>query len=582
MDNQRIADIFAEIGDIMDIKGEDFFRVNAYRRAAQTIAHHPYDLNDEYLKKGEFDKIPGIGAELTRKIVELITTGKCTFHEELVASFPKGLLDMLRVRGVGPKKVKLFYGTLGIETLEQLKKAAATGQLRDLPKMGVKSESEILKAIEEYEQMPHDRRLLHEALIEAEKFLEYLRKSPDIAQIQYAGSLRRVVETIGDIDILSAPKKMSAEVVEKIMTYYAKYPEISLIINRGETKSSVILKTGTQVDLRVIDKDIFGAALHYFTGSKAHNIRIRDRAKNMGLRVNEYGVFKIKGDEQTLIAGKTEEELLHAVGLPFIIPEMREDRGEIEYGLKYGKMPSVVELKDLQADLHTHSRWSDGSEEIEVLAKSYLKAGFAYMALTDHSKMVGVTGGMSDERVMEQWEEIDELNRELAPFRILKGSEVDILKDGGLDYSEKVLKKLEVINASTHLYHGLSPEDQTKRILRAVQSGYVKILSHPMGRLINQRKAIAFDMEAVFKACAEHHVALEINSSPERMDLDDTHVRIAKRFGCKFAINSDSHHSSHKEYLIYGVKIARRAWLTKEDVINTMSLSELLKYWKLK
>lgn len=582
MDNQRIADIFYEIGDIMDIKGEDFFRVNAYRRAAQTIAHYPYDLNDEYLKKGEFEKIPGIGVELTRKIVELITTGKCVFHEELVASFPKGLLDMLRLRSVGPKKVKLFYSTLGIETLEQLKKAAATGQLRDLPKMGVKSEADILNAIEEYELMPHERRLLHHALIEAEKFLEYLRKSPDIAQIQYAGSLRRGVETIGDIDILSAPKKMSPEVVEKIMDYYAKYSDITLIINRGDTKSSVLLKTGIQVDLRVVEKNIFGAALHYFTGSKAHNIRIRDRAKNMGFKVNEYGVFKIKGEEETLIAGKTEEEVFHAVGLPFIIPEMREDRGEIEHGLKYGKMPTVVELEDLKADLHTHSKWSDGSEAIEVLATSYKKSGFSYMALTDHSKMIGVTGGMSDERVMEQWNEIDELNRELAPFRILKGSEVDILKDGGLDYSENVLKKLEVVNASTHLYHSLSPEDQTKRILRAVQSGYVKILSHPMGRLINQRKAISFDMEAVFKACADYHVALEINSSPERMDLDDTHVRIAKRFGCKFSINSDAHHSSHKEYLLYGVKTARRAWLAKEDIINTMSLEELLKYWKLR
>lgn len=582
MDNQRIADVFAEIADMMDIKGEDFFRVNAYRRAAQVIEHHPYDLSDAYMKNGSFEKIPGIGVELTKKIVELITTGKCEFYQELVAGFPKGLLDMLRVRGVGPKKVKLFFGTLGISTLAQLKKAAMTGQIRDLPKMGEKSEADILQAIEEYEKMPHDRRFLHVGLIEAEKFLDYLRKMPEILQIQYAGSLRRGVETIGDIDILCAPKKMSLKIVGEIMDYYAAYPEIASIINRGETKSSVILMTGIQVDLRVLDSSIFGAALHYFTGSKAHNIRVRDRAKQMGLKVSEYGVFDVSGEKEQLIAGKTEEEVFSAIGLPFIIPEMREDRGEIEYGLKHGAMPVVIGFDDLRGDLHTHSRWSDGTQEIEVLAKAYQKAGFQYMALTDHSKVMGVTHGMDDERVVEQWDEIDEINHELKNFRILKGSEVDILKDGSLDFSESVLKKLEVITASTHLYHTLSPEDQTKRILRAVSSGYVKILSHPSGRLINERKAIAFDMEAVFKACVDHHVALEINSSPERMDLCDTHVRLAKSLGCVFAINSDAHNSSHMGYLKYGVMIARRAWLTKEDVINTMPLEKLLKYWGLK
>ncbi len=582
MDNQKIAYIFGEIGDMLDIQGADFFRVNAYRRAAQVIEHFPYDLNDAYLRAGEFEKIPGIGVELTKKIVELITRGRCEFHEELVASFPKGLLEMLRLRTVGPKKVKLFFGTLGISNLEELKKAASTGQLRGLPKMGEKSEAEILKAIEEYEQMPHERRLLHVALTEAKKILEYLRTCPEVSKIQYAGSLRRGVETIGDIDILCAPKKMSDTSVGKIMDFYAKYDGISMIMNRGDTKSSVLLKTGLQVDLRVIESKIFGAALHYFTGSKAHNIRIRDRAKHMGLKVNEYGVFKVKSEKETLVSGATEEEVFHSVGLPYIIPEMREDRGEIEYGLKFGKMPSVVERDDLKADLHTHSRWSDGSEEINTLAKAYKKAGFSYMALSDHSKLMGVTAGLTDERAIEQWKEIDEINAELAPFRILKGSEVDILKDGSLDFSEKILKKLEVVNASAHLYHGLPEDEQTKRILRAVTSGYVKILSHPTGRLINQRPAINFHLEAVFKACADHHVALEINSSPDRMDLNDTQVRLAKSLGCTFAINSDAHHSSHMTYLDYGVLTARRAWLTKDDIINTMSLKELMTYWKLK
>lgn len=584
MDNQRIAEIFGEIADMMDIKGEDFFRVNAYRHAARVISNTPYDIADAYVKQKKIGKIPGVGKALEEKIIEMIKTGRCTFHEDLIKGFPKGLLDMLRVRGIGPKKVKLFFGELHIHTLAQLKKAAEDGLLQKLPKMGKKSEADILRAIQDYEAMPHERKLLHEGLLEAQKIINYLRKAPGVMRVQYAGSLRRGVETIGDIDILSSVKnaEKNVKLIGEIMEYYAKYPEVAQIINQGDTKSSVLLKSGLQVDLRVVDDTIFGAALHYFTGSKGHNIRIRDRAKNMGLKVSEYGVFKMSGRKETLVAGKTEEELFTKLGLPYIIPEMREDQGEIEYGLKHKKMPIAIEFDDLKADLHTHSKWSDGSEDIDVLAAQYKKAGFEYMALTDHSKAVGVAGGMDEGKVMKQWKEIDKVTKSFGgKFRILKGSEVDILKDGSLDFSDAVLKKLEVINASAHLYHQLDEKTQTKRLLRAIESGYVKILSHPTGRLINQRKPISFDVEAVFKACADHRVALEINSSPDRMDLKDTHVRMAKELGCKFAINSDSHHSSQMGFLQYGITIARRAWLTKEDVINTMTLKELLKYWKI-
>jgi len=544
MDNQKIADTFAEIADMLDIQGENVFRINAYRRGSQVIAHYPVDLSEEYLKRGDIPKIPGIGVDLHAKIIEMIVSGTCEFHKKLVESFPKGLLEMLHVRGVGPKKVKLFFGELGVHTVVQLKKAAMMGQLRGLPKMGEKSEADILRAIEDFEKMPHERRLLHEALLEARRIVAYLSKCPNIARIEYAGSLRRGVETIGDIDVLCSAKSGKGDVVTKIMDMYAKYSEVAQVLNRGETKSSVLLKSGMQVDLRVIDDGIFGAALHYFTGSKVHNIRIRDRAKSMGLKVSEYGVFSVTRGNEKLIAGKTEEEVFKAIGLPYIIPEMREDRGEIEYALKYKKMPAVLEFDDLRGDLHTHSRWSDGSEEIEVLARAYKKAGFEYIALTDHSRAVGVTKGLTDDRILMQWDEIDEINRELAPFRIFKGGEVDILKNGELDFGVRVLKKIEIVCASTHLYHNLSPRDQTRRIIAAVNSGYVKILSHPSGRLIHQRKSIDFDMEAVFKACADHHVALEINSSPDRMDLNDTQAKLAKSFGCKFAVNSDSHHSS--------------------------------------
>jgi DNA polymerase (family 10) len=499
---------------------------------------------------------------------------------------------------VGPKKVKLFYEKLSIESLDQLKKAAATGQLRDLPKMGEKSEAEILKSIEEYEQMPRERRLLRDALAEAEKILAYLRECPDIVQLQYAGSMRRGAETIGDIDILCSGKhgsskgKKQEDEVARIMDYYAQYREISSVINRGETKSSVLLKSGMQVDLRVLDARIFGAALHYFTGSKNHNIRVRDLAKRKGLKVSEYGVFEIIGTgddaQEKLIAGKTEEEVFRSVGLPFIIPEMREDRGEIEYGLEHDAMPEVVAYEDLRGDLHSHSKWSDGSQDIETIAKAYRDAGFSYMAMTDHSKLVGVTGGLDDAKAIQQWAEIDRVNGVMkgakgasGTFHIFKGSEVDILKDGRLDFSEEILKKLEVVCASTHLYHDLPEADQTSRIIRAIESGFVKILSHPSGRLINQRKPIVFNYEAVFQACADHHVAVEINGSPERMDASDSQARLAKSLGCKFAINSDSHRPAHLANLKYGVTIARRAWLSKEDIINTMTLEELMKYWGL-
>lgn len=587
MDNQAIATIFGEIADMMDIKGEDFFRVNAYRRAAQTIGHMSQDLRDLYAQDPDsLENIPGIGKALAEKIVEMLTTGKCRFYTELVHSFPKGLLAMLRVRGVGPKKVKLFFGELKIHTLAQLKKAATMGKLRELPGMGEKSERDILSAIADFEAMPHERRLIHEATAEAHEYIAYMKRCKAVATITYAGSLRRGVETIGDVDLLVCGRDHVT-----IMDHFVAYKEVRSVLGRGETKCSVLLSSGMQVDLRVLDKRVFGAGLHYFTGSKAHNIKIRDRAKRMGLKVSEYGVFRVtrgrdtrgsaRGQRETFIGGATEEELFHLLKLPYIPPELREDRGEIAYADQHKTMPTLVTLADVRGDLHTHSRWSDGSEEIEDIARAYKKAGFSYMALTDHSKAIGITRGMNDERVAEQWDEIDELNDDLAPFRILKGSEVDILKDGRLDYSEKTLKRLEVVNASAHLHHNLPEREQTKRLIAAVSSGYVKVLSHPTGRLIQQRKPISFDYEAVFKACVDHHVALEINASPSRLDLNDQLILLARELGAKFTISSDAHHSSQREFLQYGVLMARRGWLTSKDILNTMTLKQLLAYWKL-
>ncbi|MEK7544681.1 MAG: DNA polymerase/3'-5' exonuclease PolX [Patescibacteria group bacterium] len=582
MDNQKISDIFQEIANMMEIKGENRFRTIAYSRGAQIVRSLGFNLNDVVLDNiSKLREIPGIGQILSEKIAELVLTGQCEFHQQLRSEFPPGLLDMLRVRTVGPKKVQMFYGTLGIKNITELQKAAEEGRLRDLPKMGEKSEKEILAAILEYQAMPHERRSIHEAYLEAEKYVSYLKKFDGVARVQYAGSLRRGMETIGDVDILSSIEKFSEKKAEKVFAYFWEYPDISKVLSRGPTKSSVLLNSGIQVDLRVMEDSIFGAALHYFTGSKAHNIRIRDRAKKMGLKVNEYGVFEIHGEREILVSGKTEEDLFAKIGFPFIPPQLREDRGEVEWAQLGKAFPKLVELEDLRGNLHSHSEWSDGSEPLETVARGYMELGFEYIAMTDHSKAVGITQGLNDEKAQEYFQEIDCVQKKVgAKFRILKGSEVDILKNGSLDYSDKVLRQFDLLVASVHSHFKLPREEQTKRILKAVTSGKIHVLGHPTGRLINERTAIEYDMEAVMKACVDHHVALEINGSPSRMDLCDVHVKMGKDLGAKFVISTDSHNASHRQFLRYGILTAQRGWLTKEDVLNTMPLKKMMEYWK--
>lgn len=577
---------------MMEIKGENRFKIIAYSRAAQIVRSLGFNLSDIVLNDiSKLRDIPGIGFALSEKIVELVLTGQCAFHRQLVSEFPPGLLDMLRIRTVGPKKVQMFYQTLGIQNIAELQKAAEGGRLRDLPKMGEKSEKEILEAIREFLAMPHERRSIHEAYLEAEKYISYLKKFDGIARVQYAGSLRRGMETIGDIDILSSIKKFSTKKADTIFAYFWEYPETAKVLSRGPTKSSVLLKSGIQVDLRVVEDAIFGAALHYFTGSKAHNIRIRDRAKKMGLKVNEYGVFEIRGEKEILVSGKTEEDLFAKIGFPFIPPQLREDRGEIEWAQSGKAFPKLIQLEDLRGNLHSHSEWSDGSEPLETVVRGYMELGFEYMAMTDHSKAVGITQGLTDEKAQEYFREIDRVQKKIAGngrqrrhaetwrFRLLKGSEVDILKDGSLDYSEKVLSQFDLLVASVHSHFKLPREEQTKRILKAVMSGKIHILGHPTGRLIHERPAIEYDLEAVMKACVQHHVALEINGSPSRMDLCDVHVKMAKDLGAKFVISTDSHNASHREFLRYGILTAQRGWLTKEDVLNTMPFEEMMEYW---
>ena len=586
MDNKNIAQIFQEIGDILEIRGEDRFRVNAYHNAAMSILSHPKDLRDIVEEDPRLlEKIPAIGRNMMEHIVELISTGECKEFAKIRKSVPKGLLDMLRIRGVGPKKVKLFYSELKIHDLKGLKQAAKDGVLAELPRMGEKSQQEILSALDEHSKFDLKRVMISEALMEAEKYIEYMSKCKEIKRIEYAGSLRRRKETIGDVDLLATVKSDSKK-IEKIMKHFVKYKEVVKVIAEGSTKSSVILGSGLQVDLRVVDDDVFGAALHYFTGSKAHNIRLRDMAKKKGLKVSEYGVFKMeKGKsrakgEGKLIASKTEEDVFKAVGLPYIVPELRKGEDEIEFARKSKRMPYLVELDDLKGDLHVHSNWSDGKGSIEDVAKAYQKAGLKYIAICDHSSVMGVTGGLNSAKIRKQWKEIDRLNKKIKGFKILKGSEVDILKDGSLDFNDDVLKKLDIVVIAAHLFGQLPEKQQMKRLIAAIENPYSKILAHPSGRMINRRPPMKMDMIKIIDACKANNVAMEINANPLRLDLTDKYVRVAKDKGVKIAINSDGHSPSQFELLKYGVFVARRGWLGKNDVLNAQDLDQLLKFWE--
>jgi DNA polymerase (family X) len=574
MENKKIAEIFQEIGDILEIKGENRFRVIAYHNASRTLMSYPRDLRkivDENPR--DLEKIPGIGDNFRRHIMCLLTSGMCGEFEEIRASIPPGLLDMLRLRGVGPKKVKLFYSELGLHDIRGLEQAAKDGAIAELPRMGEKSQNEILAAIEEHAKFDLKRTMISDALVVAEQYIGYMERCKEVAKIEYAGSLRRRKETVGDLDLLVVDNGKKGAVA-KVMEHFVGYDEVYKVLAQGKTKSAVILESGLQVDLRVVAADSFGAAMHYFTGSKAHNIRVRDRAKRKGLKVNEYGVFKVSTGE--LITSRNEKDVFKAVGMPFIIPEIR--KGGDEMDLK--KMPRLIELEDLKGDLHLHSTWSDGKSKIEEIAKTYKAAGFKYFAMTDHSSFASIANGLSIKRLESQWKEIDKVNKKIRGIKILKGSEVDIMKDGRLDFPDEVLKELDMVVISAHMYPRLPKDAQTKRIIAAIENPYSKILGHPSGRLINKRGPMDLDMPKIIDACKANKVAIEINSNPLRLDLTDVYVRMAKDKGVKIVINSDGHHADKYELLKYGVFVGRRGWLTKADVLNTRDVDHLLKFWE--
>jgi DNA polymerase (family X) len=578
MENTEIARVFYEIGDLLEIKGGDRFRIRSYRNAGLGIEGLTESLKRLYDEGGEdnLKGIPGIGESIRSKIIELLTTGKCEYLEDLLKELPEGMLDVLKVSGVGPKKAALLYKELGIASVEELQKAAAEQKLRELPGFGELSEQKVLKAIDDLKAVSSKFKL-SVALKYAESFVEHIKEVSGAIDVVPAGSLRRWKDTIGDVDILVTCTDPGA-----VMDHFVKHPDVKEVLSKGETKSTVVIKIGLQVDIRTLEKKSFGAALQYFTGSKAHNVALRDRAKRMGLKISEYGVFKEKGEKW--VAGTKEEDVYKSVGLPWIPPELRENRGEIE-AAEEGRLPDLIELSDIKGDLHVHTKESDGTYTLEDMAEAAMKKGYEYIAITDHSKAVGVAHGLDERRVTTQFKEIDALNAKLKKrgikFRILKGTEVDIRADGSLDHPEELLTKAECVVAAVHSSFKMSSADMTKRIIKGIQSNRVHILAHPTGRLIGTREPYEVDMERVMEEAKKHGVSLELNSYPERLDLNDVHCRLAKEKGIPVAISTDAHSTHHYDNIVYGIHNARRGWLEKKDVLNARPLKELLKFLKI-
>lgn len=568
MENKGIADIFTEIADILDIQGENPFRVRSYRNAARTIADLSRSVPAMIAAQEKLEEIPGIGKSLQEKIEEIVSTGKCSFLEELRAKVPAGLTELLKLEGLGPKKVKLLYEELGVDSVDRLEKAAQAGKLRDLAGMGQRTEEKILKSVEKY-RAGMGRFKLSVGYTYAQALLEYLKDIPVVQRLDPAGSFRRHRETIGDLDILAICGQG-----QKVMDRFTKYGDVAEVISKGEKKSSVRLKCGMQVDVRVLEEENYGAALHYFTGSKAHNVAIRERAKERALKISEYGVFRVKDEKR--LSGAKEEDVFKAVGLPFIPPELREDWGEIQAAEK-GKLPKLIEQKDIHGDLQMHTVATDGKNSIREMAEKAKALGYSYIAITDHSKAVRVAGGLDEEGLAKQLKEIEKLDREIPGMRILKGVEVDILADGSLDLKEDILKECEVVLASVHSRFQMEEKEMTRRIIKALKNPCVNILAHPTGRLILEREPYKINLQEVFQAAIDYGVILEINAYPDRLDLRDVDARMAKEMGAKLVISTDAHSTQQLELMKFGVFTARRGWIEAQDVVNTLPLSALLK-----
>ncbi len=566
MKNREIARIFSEIADIMEIKEGNVFKIRAYRRAALNLEGVSRDL--ALLSRKELLEIPGVGADLAGRIEEYLQSGTMALYEQLKQEIPAGVFALLAIPDLGPKTAKAIYEALQIASIEELEQAALEHRLIGIKGIKQKTEENILRGIAAVKR-GRERQPLGRMLPAAQELVDALKERAQLERIEVAGSIRRRRDTIKDIDIVATSPEPAA-----VMEAFVNLPQVSTVIMRGPTRASVTILEGVGVDLRVVEPASYGAALAYLTGSQPHNVRLREMAQKRGMKINEYGIFR--EDDNQRLGGENEEDVYRLLDLAFVPPVLREDRGEIEAALS-GKLPKLVTQGDIRGDLHVHSRWSDGAHSIADLVEAARQRGLSYLAVTDHSQGLGVARGLSVERLLEQGAEIRELNRQLTGFRVLHGTEMDILGDGRLDFPDDVLKELDVVVASIHSGFNNSKEVMTARIVAAMRNPHVSIIGHPTGRILGEREGYQLDMEQVLQVAKETGTALEINAYPMRLDLEDRHVRRAKELGVMIAVNTDTHAKLQFDFLPYGISVAQRGWLERGDVLNTLEPDELLK-----
>jgi DNA polymerase (family X) len=577
MDNKALAGILFETADLMEIDGQDSFRIRSYRNAAQAIEALPQQISELMKEPKKVLEIPGIGKGMLEKLQEILKQGRLAVHGELLQKYRPSMLDLLKIQGLGPKTIALIWSVYQVSDVDGVEKLAQEGKIRVLPRMGEKHETKLLKAIADYRRIA-GRFLLDAAEAQATKIVDYLHNYPGVEKVTPAGSLRRGRETVGDLDILVTGTACGNERErEQLMDRIVQLPGLMEIIARGENKISFRLRGGMQVDVRLLAPESFGAAMQYFTGGKAHNVALRQRALKMGYTLSEYSLAQVDTGER--VAGETEEDIYATLKLDYILPELRENCGEIEAAERHA-LPQLVAEADLKGDVHMHTVETDGRNTIEEMAEAARKRGYHYMAITDHSKNLAFANGLDDKRAIEHIQRIRAAEDKIGGIRIFAGVEVDILADGSLDLSDSVLEQMDLVIASVHSHFNQSPAQMTDRLLKAIENPNTSLIGHPTGRVLLRRDAYPFDIDTVLKAAAERKVAMELNAYPDRLDLCDRHLRLAKQYGVKVVINTDSHHTSHLDNIRYGVLQARRAWLSQDDVLNTLSVQGFAKAMK--
>jgi len=569
MKNTAIAKVFQDMADLLELKGENVFKIRAYQRAARTIEHLPKEIEIMLQEEQDLQSIPGVGEAIARKTIELVNTGKLHVYEELKSEFPEGITTLLEIPGIGPRTANRLSNELGVKSADELEKAIKDGRVAGLFRLGDKAANNILQQIEALRRK--DQRIpIGEALPVVDEIFKALRPLSGVKNLTAAGSLRRFRETVGDIDLMG-----TADNPEEVIDAFVKLPQVREVLAKGPTKASVILPGGLQADLRMVEHDSFGSLLQYFTGSKQHNVTLRTREQKRGLKLSEYGITDTRTDK--LEKFTTEEAFYQRLGLQYIPPEIREDQGEIDLAEK-GKVPQLVELSDIKGDIHVHTNWSDGRYSIEAMAQAARSLGYEYMAITDHSAGRGIAHGLNEERLRQQIEEIKQLNKRLKGIRIFTGTEVDIRADGSIDLPETLLADLDVVIAAIHSAMTQSEEQITKRILGAIENPHIDVIAHPTCRLLGEREPVAIDMEAVFRAAAKYDKALEINAMPSRLDLKDIHVYRARELGVKLIMGTDAHSTAHLGFMRFGVGVARRGWCQAKDILNTRPTREMLAF----